>query len=284
MPLKKDEGFQLYRKDGITYLQAPLLECANLFDHAFSTRIGGCSSGYHATLNTSFHTGDDEKNVLENRRRFFALFNYDYREIVSSNQVHGTDIALTSKADRGQGALPGTTYRHCDALITTEPGLPLAAYSADCMLIYFASDQKPLVALAHAGWRGALGGIAVKVVRFIQDHFALPPESLKTALSPVICRNCYVVDRKVAEQFADGGWDKPAFLESSERGGWHLDLAAINQAQLLGAGIREYNLASVNWCTACRPELFYSYRRDRGVTGRMIGFISIKNTGGGRAV
>jgi len=284
VPLK-DEGFQLYRKGGIKYLQAPLLGYAGLVDHAFSTRFGGCSSGYHASLNTSFHTGDDEKNVLENRRRFFALFNYDYREIVSSNQVHGTDIALVSKADRGQGALPGTAYRHCDALITTEPCLPLAAYSADCMLIYFVSEQKPLVALAHAGWRGALGGIAVKVVRFIRDHFALSPDFLKvSALSPVICRNCYVVDRKVAGQFAGGGWDNPAFLEPSERGGWHLDLAAINLAQLLGAGIREDNLAAANWCTACRPDLFYSYRRDRGMTGRMIGFISINNSGGGRVV
>ncbi len=280
----KDEGFQLHRKSGIKYLQAPLLECAGLVDHAFSTRVGGCSSGHHASLNTSFHTGDEEKNVLENRRRFFALFNYDYREIVSTIQIHGADIAPVNKADRGQGALPGTAYRRCDALITIEPGLPLAAYSADCMLIYYASNQKPLAALAHAGWRGTLEGIAEKVVRLIQDHFALSPDSLKAALSPAICRNCYVVDRAVAEQFINGGWDNPAFLEPSERGGRHLDLAAINQAQLLGVGIREENLATANCCTACRPDLFYSYRRDRGMTGRMIGFISINNTGGGRAV
>ena len=151
---------KLYRKGEMAYLQATLLDESGLIDHAFSTRLGGCSAGMLASLNTAFHTGDDSENVLENRRRFFDLFAYDHRDIVSSVQVHGTGLTLFSQSNRGEGAVPGSARQKCDALVTTEPGLPLTAYSADCMLIYFVSQQKPLVGIAHAGWRGTLEGIA----------------------------------------------------------------------------------------------------------------------------
>lgn len=253
---------------------------SGLVDHAFSTRLGGCSSGYLASLNTAFHTGDSEDNVLENRRRFFSLFNYDYRDLVAAIQVHGIDMALFDETDRGEGAMPGSARQRCDAMITTTPGLPLTAYSSDCMLIYFTSEQKPLAALAHAGWRGTLGGIGVKVVRFLQEQLSFEPGRLLVALSPAICRICYRVVDTVAGQFYSAGWNGPAFLEPSEGGGWNLDLSAINAKQILSAGVKERNLVFNTWCTSCNQDLFYSYRRDKAKTGRMIGFIAISNHSG----
>ncbi len=221
--------------------------------------------------------------MIENRRRFFNLFQYDYRDIVSAIQVHGTELALFEQAQRGEGAMPGSARQQCDALVTTTAGLPLTAYSADCMLIYFTSQQKPLAALAHAGWRGTLGGIGIKVIRYLQERFGAEPGRLLVGLSPAVCRLCYQVDDKVAGQFCAAGWDDPAYLEPSEDGGWKLDLSAINAGQILGAGVKEENLVRNNWCTCCNPDLFYSYRRDKGVTGRMIGFIAISNHSGGGA-
>jgi len=218
--------------------------------------------------------------VLENRRRFFSHFNYDYRDIVSAIQVHGIDMAQFNEAHRSEGAMPGSAHQRCDALITTTPGLPLTAYSADCMLIYFTSEQKPLAALAHAGWRGTLGGLGAKVVRFLREQFGAEPGSLLVGLSPAICRICYRVDDKVAGQFRSAGWNGPAFMEPSEEGGWNLDLSAINAGQILAAGVKEKNLVFNNWCTSCNPDLFYSYRRDKGITGRMIGFIAVSNHSG----
>ncbi len=222
--------------------------------------------------------------MIENRRRFYNLFNYDYRDLVSAVQVHGSDLALFGEAQRGEGALPDSARRKCDALVTTTAGLPLTAYAADCMLIYFASTQKPLVALAHAGWRGTLGGIGVKVIHYLQERFGADPGRLLVGLSPAVCRHCYQVDDKVAGQFRMAGWDEPAYLEQSETGDWKLDLSAINAGQILSTGVKEENLALNNWCTCCNPDLFYSYRRDKGVTGRMVGFISISShPGGGKA-
>ncbi len=232
-----------------------------------------------ASLNTAFHTGDSEDNVLENRRRIFALFGYDSREIVSSIQVHGTGLAIFSQVHRGEGALPGSAREQCDALVTTAEGLTLTAYAADCMLIYFVSQQKALVALAHAGWRGTLGGIGSKVVRCLHELYSLAPDRLLVGFSPAVCRNCYRVNGKVAEQFQYAGWDGPAYLKQIAEEHWSLDLAAINAEQLIQTGVKEVNMARSNWCTSCNPELFYSYRRDQGITGRMIGFIALKPFG-----
>lgn len=197
-------------------------------------------------------------------------------------QVHGTDLIVVGEENRGEGALPGSARVEGDALITTEIRLPLAAYSADCMLIYFASKEKPLAALAHAGWRGTLGGIGAKVARYLQVHYGADPGQLVAALSPAVCRECYEIDGKTAELFRAGGWDNPAYLEPSAAGSFKLDLGAVNREQLTGAGIRKENIRWSGLCTSCREDLFYSYRRDRGVTGRMIGFIAIREQQGGR--
>ncbi len=275
-------AFKLLHKNGLGYLQAPLPGPYGNIDHGFSTRIGGCSQGVYSSLNTAYHTGDEVEAALENRRRFFSAFAYDYRELVSTIQVHGSDIAVFNGCRRGEGALPGTAVQRCDALVTTEPGLVLAAYAADCQLIYFYSLQEnPVIALVHSGREGALGAIGAKVARYLQQRYRVDPNHLSAALGPAICGRCYLVDDSIAARFRQAGWGKTPYLQPAGDGYRQLDLSAINREQLLDAGIRAHNLVENSWCTSCRPDLFYSYRRDRGVTGRMIGFIAIRRARGG---
>jgi polyphenol oxidase len=221
--------------------------------------------------------------VLENRRRFFNKFGYDFRSLVASHQVHGTELSLVDPSRRGEGALPGSVREECDALITTAVGLPLTAYAADCTLLYFQSQQPPLVAIAHAGWRGAVGGIGAKVVQYLKENFTVEPDLLLVALSPTICRYCYIIDDSTANKFKAAGWSGADYLEKAEAGGYNLDLSAVNANQLLTAGVKTEHLAKNSWCTSCRRDLFYSYRRDLGATGRMIGFIALQNSAGGSA-
>jgi polyphenol oxidase len=192
-------------------------------------------------------------------------------------------LSLVDRSHSGEGALPGSIRRECDALVTTAVGLPLTAYAADCMLIYFHSMQPPLVAIAHAGWRGALGGLGFKVVQYLEEKFSVDPGRLLVALSPAICRNCYTVDENTANEFKVAGWSDTDYLEKAAAGEYHLDLSAVNTNQLLSAGVKTEHLEKNSWCTSCRKDLFYSYRRDRGATGRMIGFIALKNRAGGSA-
>jgi YfiH family protein len=274
---KTAKGFQLIENGELAFLQSPLLEQSGMVDHAFSTRRGGCSTGAVQSLNTAFHTGDTRERVLENRRRLLKPWGYDPAAVVAGIQVHGTDIALVTAQDRGRGALPGTFLTRCDALVTATPGVVLTAYSADCLLLFLVAPRERVIALAHAGWRGTRGGMARKVVNYLVKHFAVDPATILAALSPGICAKCYRVDSEVAENFRTAGWGGAPYLtKASPDGYFHLDLAEINRHQLLNAGLREENLAGSGWCSSCRADLFYSYRRDRGVTGRMLGFMAIK--------
>lgn len=275
----QEKGFKLFTGGTVPYLQAPVLNNNGLIGHAFSTRKGGCSKGPFASLNTGYHTGDKYDYVLENRALFMDQFAYDYRALTSSVQVHGTTVGIFSEAERGEGALPETARRQCDALVTTEPNLPLAAYSADCQLIFLAAMcERPVVALAHAGWKGTLGNITGKTVAFLHRHFAVDPEEIVAALSPAVCRNCYLIDRDLSRRFQAVGWGSQRFISAIDESNFELDLPAINTAQLIKSGVKEENIGCSRWCTSCREDLFYSYRRDNGVTGRMLGFISIKDS------
>ncbi|MEW5785895.1 MAG: peptidoglycan editing factor PgeF [Bacillota bacterium] len=268
-------GFALIKRGELAYLQSPLLNASRIVDHAFSTRLGGCSTGAAASLNTAFHTDDQFERVMENRRRLLEPWGYDAGALVAGIQVHGTTVALVTEKDRGRGALPRSYLSECDALVTAVPGLVLTAYAADCLLLFLAAPRERVIALAHAGWRGTLGNMAGTVVKYLAEHFAVAPGGILAALSPGICRQCYQVNEAVADQFHSAGWGGPPYLAHATAGEYHLDLPAINATQLRRAGIRAESLAEAAWCTACRPDLFYSYRRDQGATGRMIGFMAI---------
>lgn len=265
----------LEQSGSVVFLQASLFNRVGGVSHAFSTRLGGWSRGPLASMNMAFHNGDREAVVLANRQHFFETFGLDYLLLTGARQEHGTEIGFFGPADRGHGALPQTARRSCDALITTQPGLTLAAYAADCLLLFFYSPRRRVVALAHAGWRGTLGGIAGKLVERLRSSCHCEPAELLVALSPAVCQSCYSLDDEQANLFTAAGWGEAAGLQTLPGGRRSFDLENVNRLQLLQAGVQDGNVAGGGWCTSCREDLFYSYRRDRGRTGRMIGFITI---------
>ncbi len=271
------KGFQLYSHQGIKYLQSPLLaECSDVV-HAFSARRGGCSEGAMASLNTAFHTGDAYSRVRENRRRFLKPWGFHPDDVVAAVQVHGVRILEAGSADRGRGAVPRSFMGEGDALVTTQPGLPLTGYAADCLLLFIVAPDVPVVALAHAGWSGTLQNMAGRVIARLQQQFGADPAAVLAAISPGICGRCYVVDGERAQSFIEAGWKGESYLWKASGDGFHLDLAAINKAQLTRAGVKAERLAPGGcWCTSCHPELFYSYRREKGKTGRMMGLIALQ--------
>lgn len=270
-----EKGFQLYRNGGIQYLQSPLLQKQGNLLHAFSTRVGGCSEGAMAWLNTAYHTGDEYSCVRENRRRFFEPWGFRPDDVVAAIQVHGVKIREAVEAHRGRGSVPRSFLGEGDALVTTAPRLPLTGYAADCPLLFMAAPDVPAVALAHAGWRGTLQNMAARIVSRLQQKGANPAAML-AAISPGICGQCYVIGPEVAGLFAEAGWKDYPYLWRATGEGFHLDLAAINAVQLLSAGIALRHLAPGGcWCTSCSSNLFYSYRREKGKTGRMMGFIAL---------
>jgi YfiH family protein len=148
-----------------------------------------------------------------------------------------------------------------DALITATPGVYVSIRTADCIPILLADERLRVVAAVHAGWRGSAERIAEKVVERMKLSYGSRPEDLVAAIGPGICGGCYEVGPEVAERF---GVDAT-----------HLDLAEANRKQLIEAGLDERRIAADAPCTACNPDWFFSWRRDRSRAGRMVSAIAI---------
>jgi YfiH family protein len=213
---------------------------------AFSTRAGGVSEGPFASLNLGRMTDDEPERVEENRRRVLAEVGGEPARLTLNRQTHSATVRRGAAGERGE---PG------DGLWTDEPGLPLLALTADCLPIALArtNGRSPAVAVLHAGWRGLLAGIAAVGVDALGGGAA-------AAIGPGIGPCCFEVGEEVAGPY------RARFGADVVTAGRHLDLWAAAERALREAGVED--VQRVDLCTACNPELFFSHRRDAGVTGR----------------
>jgi YfiH family protein len=180
-------------------------------------------------------------------------------------QVHGADVAVA-----GAGGLLGTA----DILMTERAALPLAIFTADCLPIVVFDPVGRRLAMAHAGWRGTVAG-AARVTAEALVRAGGDPSAFIAAIGPSIGPCCYEVDAPVVEPLAAAfpeswrSWVTPA-----EPGRWMLDLWRANAEQLTEAGLGAERIDTLRLCTACRADLFYSYRRGRG-QGRLVAIAAI---------
>ena len=156
-----------------------------------------------------------------------------------------------------------------DAAVARGPRLLLGIETADCLPILIVDPRRLTVAAVHAGWRGTARGVAARTVEALVAGGS-DPEDLRAALGPCIGPCCYEVGEELREAFGPAG---AAFLRPGPRGRPHLDLRAASLEQLVAAGLRPARIHHVGDCTACRADLYYSYRRDGPGVGRMINFV-----------
>lgn len=260
----------------LSFIQSPLLLTNQHIIHGFTTRVGGFGASPFDSLNLGLHVGDHLQTVIDNRRLVCESLGFTLRDWVSGEQVHGINVAVVGKEAAGRGALSiKTALPATDGLISRTPGLLLAACFADCVPVFFVDPAVPAVGIAHAGWRGTLGGIVERMVDQFQAAFDTPPHRLKVWLGPAIGPCCYQVDQSLAEQFSrlpsvSGG------AAIVRRGGTYwLDLRLVNRMRLLAAGVDEANIDVSHHCTSCEPALFFSHRKAGPATGRMAGLIGI---------
>jgi hypothetical protein len=220
----------------------------------FSSRRGGVSAGPFASLNLGRLTDDADANVDENRRRLAAAAGVPRERVLYGRQVHG---AAVRRATEPPGA--GRPHAEEDGQATALEGAAALVFVADCLPIMLAADGA--VAAIHGGWRGLAGGILAEGVRALRDLGATGP--VAAAIGPGAGGCCYEVGEEVHAAFA--GYD----ARVGER---NLDLKRIAAAQLAQAGVATVH--DTGLCTMCAdPGLFFSHRRDRGVTGRQAGVV-----------
>jgi polyphenol oxidase len=219
----------------------------------FSTRRGGVSEGPYRSLNLGILTEDDPDRVTENRGRLARAADVDPDRAVMGWQVHGSELRHWDGPDaQGAFAHPGDKeLPRVDGHTTEQPGVALLVLVADCYPVALSDGKR--AAMLHCGWRPLAGGIVDKAVA----AFESPPAA---AVGPGIGGCCYEVGPEVAERFAH----VPGALD-----GRMLDLRRVIAAELAEAGVRE--VAHLDRCASCEPELYFSHRRDRGLTGRQAG-------------
>lgn len=229
--------------------------------HGFTTRRGGVSGGPYATLNLGLSSGDEPSAVEENRDWLLAQLGVPRERVAAYNQVHGATVATGE---------PSWFTADADAATTNEPGVMLVMSVADCLPIIMHDAVSGAVAAVHAGWRGTVAGVARATVEAMRERYDTLPEDLTCVLGPAISAEQYEVGPEVvaAVRAAHLG---DAISQEQPNGHAQLDVRGANETQLRTLGVE--NIAHIDRCTALEPNRFYSYRRDRGVTGRHWAFV-----------
>lgn len=217
-----------------------------------TTRGGGTSPPPFDSLNLGGALGDPPANIQRNRRILLDALGIAPRMLARTGQIHGSEIAVATR---------GGHYPGFDGFATDKRGLALAISTADCYSVVIYSPPERALAALHVGRRGAEGGIVGHAVEILRTRFRIDPKYAIAMVGPGICGKCYTVSRGDALRF-------PKEVRRYDRGRWHLDLSAFIVRDLAAHGIRRRNVFSSRLCTACAPSLFFSHRRDGGVTGR----------------
>ena len=180
-----------------------------------------------------------------------ALFD----NLATLRQIHSS----TCIAAEGRSGVLGPG----DALLENTPGAIVAVRTADCIPILLVDERLRAVAAVHAGWRGTVACIVQRTVESMRERFGTSPADLHAAIGPGIGPCCYEVGPDVAAQFG-------------AQGRTHIDLAGANRRQFVEAGVTPGRIYASNLCTMCRPEDFYSFRRDGEAAGRLFSFAGIR--------
>jgi YfiH family protein len=191
----------LETKKGVVFGQFASLAGMDWLCHCFTTRLGGVSGGCFASLNLGPGKGDPDEAVRENYRRLGDAVGFDWTRSVLTKQTHTVNIRRAAEEDAGKGLLRERDYDNIDGLITDCPGLPVFAFSADCVVTLFADPVHRAVGAAHSGWRGLVGRMGREMVLAMNREFGTKPEDLVCAVAPSICRDCYEIGPEVADRF-----------------------------------------------------------------------------------
>lgn len=242
-----------------------------------TTRHGGTSSEPYDTLNMGLHVHDDGNAVVDNRQRLAGLIQFPLEAWVLGEQVHGTKIMKVEEESPFIGA--GTTPEQpaiagIDGLITKNKDILLAAFFADCVPLYFYDPKTGWFGIAHAGWKGTVGGIAGEMVKKLICE-GVSAKDLYVAIGPSIGANNYQVNQQVIDQIPKCFQAAVCVKLDLESDQYLLDLKKLNQLMLIDQAVDQEKIIVSKQCTYEQPH-FYSHRRDQGQTGRMLGFIGCR--------
>ncbi len=306
------QAFRIISRQGLEWIESVRLARLPWLFHAFSTRRGGVSPPPAAGLNLGFTDWDQRRNVAENRKRFLRAVNASRGLLATLKQIHSDRTYQVTRGPAGKlqyhpsGWSPAERSNASppegDALLTDEPEVVLSVRTADCMPVLLVDSRRRAIAAVHAGWRGLIEEVIDKAVAEMRRLFASRPFDLVAAVGSFIRPCCYEVGEEAVETFRrrfpnpEAFFRKRAPARTAVRGSprrsssaraaersasrpasaIYLDLGAVAREQLQRAGVPPVNIRIAEFCTACRTDLFFSHRKERGQTGRMMSVVGIR--------
>lgn len=205
---------------------------------------------------------DLEEEAKQNR--YFLKEKLNCEEIVTAKQVHGSNIEIV-KADN-------FFYDNTDGLISNIENSLLLMNFADCVPVIYYSKKDNIGAIAHAGWRGTAAEIAKKTVEKLYNELNVQPENITALIGPAISKCCFETSEDTFEQLIKDKSNTDCYTKAGEK--YFIDLKLLNKKQLLNSGV--VNIDICNYCTSCMSDIFFSYRKEKGVTARHSAVVKTK--------
>lgn len=257
--------------------QSDLLASLPGVAHGVTRRVSGMG---RADGNVGFSPPRDRVDAWEMRQQWCEVAGLTADRLVTLGQIHGSEVHAVAARHSGWGARPGSQQLGFgDALVTDVPGPILFTLHADCQPILFASPatrrRGPVVAAAHAGWRGTVAGVAAQTLAVMRDEFGVRPADVHVVLGPAIGPCCYEVGEDVAEKWRHvaGSESTRALEPRSDR--YRLDLSEANLLLLQRAGVRLEHIEAAAICTRCGGDHWFSHRGQGAHTGRFGAMIAL---------
>jgi polyphenol oxidase len=260
---------EVRERSSVKVVGVDLLDKIEGIDYIFTTRAGGSGSG---ALDFD-RKGFNEQQVRKSYEVVAESLGIEVSDIFVMNQVHGARVTVLKERPKKENMF-GVV--ETDGAVTNLHRLALSILTADCVPLLMADINGGLVGAVHAGWRGTVAGISTEAVKTMVDSFGSRAEDIVVAMGPAIGPCCYEVGPEVAEEIQGTAGLLEDCLVEKGGGKFRLDLYRLNRHILEASGIRSDNIVSVDLCTHCNQDLFYSYRREGEKTGRMLSAIMIK--------
>jgi YfiH family protein len=264
-------GFTRRKKVNIQYFSCDAIEKIGGFEQGFTIRKGGISRKPYDSFNVGMHTDDDKQDVKKNIRSFEKVFGVRY--VAAARQVHGDGVLIVRRQDSGVRSVKKIQNTEADAVLTDVTGVAASVSVADCVGTVIVDPVNRLAASVHSGWRGVANKIPAKTVALMIRNFKSGPEKLIAAVSPAIGPCCYAVGEDVYKLQKQMVFSN---IFTKRNGKIYMNLWKGVFNLLVSAGMKKENIHICDMCTSCNPELFFSHRRDKGKTGRMLVFGIIK--------